>query len=59
MIDVHVLLKVQYNLSLWYMKLSAFFQEWVERKRCPDPLITAYAQISELKKGQVFVRIGQ
>ncbi|XP_048778121.2 uncharacterized protein LOC125667329 isoform X2 [Ostrea edulis] len=29
-------------------------EEWVERKRCPDPLITAYAQISELKKGQVF-----
>ncbi|XP_061188105.1 cyclic nucleotide-binding domain-containing protein 2-like [Saccostrea echinata] len=29
-------------------------EEYVQRNRCSEPLITAYAQISELKTGQVF-----
>ena len=33
------------------------FQEYEKRQRDADPLITAYAQISEIRTGQVFVRV--
>lgn len=51
--DEEVVRKYMYrNKNLLFL-----LQEYEEHQRDDDPLITAYAQISELKTGQVFVCI--